>query len=122
MSASIKLAVLRLISRCGYTVQKSDDYQRMLDEHQRMLDEHRQRMLDEHQRMLIELQQLEAKLVEVVSAFTDARKGHEYALRELEQSRAEVFELLDENKRLKMRVAELANNEIVRADIKKQNL
>lgn len=84
VSASIKLAVLRLISRCGYTVLKNYEYQR--------------------------LQQLEAKLVRTASAFADSRKGHEYALRELEQSRAEVFELLDENRRLNTRVAEVANS------------
>jgi septal ring factor EnvC (AmiA/AmiB activator) len=90
----IKQAVLRVLARCGYIVLKTDHNQRILAELRRLdaeLAEAGKRAAD----LETELAKAGKNFARLATALADARKGHEHALRELEQSRAETCELRD---------------------------
>lgn len=87
---ALKRAILRFIERCGYTVLRNRDYQRIL-----LL--HRYAAVGR------------AEFEDLSSTLADARRGHEYALRELEQARAEAYELRRRTEEAQLADQDLAN-------------
>jgi hypothetical protein len=77
----MKQALLRLAARCGYVILRNDDYRRLVQH---------------AQQLKVELVEAHKNFERLAGAVADARKGHDYALRELEQSRAETYEVREQ--------------------------